>query len=243
MHALCRNMQALCRNMQALCRNMQALWSFANITSSLSTVTLRGFRTLFDGEGCMMTEVSLGQVKPMPVGQSKWYEAWWKKNPRPSGQKWILIHFRGFLFHHASCHLLWPAGLGFTCHKCTANNVKPSPSNKVQKPLRVAMERELILANDHSACMLRHSASMLWPQCLHVATQCKHVATQFLFFISMHLHCAFTSHLVPKRVITCRPLQMYKCPEGPQKKYHFLEASHRHNIYKQCCKVNYLLHG
>ena len=43
---------------------------------ALSTVTLRGFRTLFDGEGCMMTEVSLWQVKPRPAGQSKWHEAW-----------------------------------------------------------------------------------------------------------------------------------------------------------------------
>ena len=147
-------------------------------------LAIREFSTFFHGQSLLLLDVDLEHVFSRLVARRKWHEAWWKKNPL----NWIKIHFwpdgLGFFFHHASCHLLWPAGLGFTCHKCTANNVKPSPSNKVQKPLRVDMERELvILANDHSACML-------WPQCLHVATQCKHVATQFLFFISMHLHCA-----------------------------------------------------
>ena len=135
---------ALCYNVQALWLRYAALCSFADINRSLSTVTLRGFRTLFDGEGCMMTEVSLWQVKPRPAGQSKWHEAWWKKNPRPSGRRlWdcIFLQFQRFFFHHASYHLLWPTGIGFTCPKLTSVIMQPSPSNKVRKPLRVAVER------------------------------------------------------------------------------------------------------
>ena len=117
---------------------------FANINSSLSYHTFIVFRTCFDGEGLLMMEVILQALFPWPVAQRKWHEAWWKTNPRPSGQKWILIQFRGFFFHHASCHLLWPTSLGFTCPKSTSVIVKPSPLNKVRKTLRVYVERVYI---------------------------------------------------------------------------------------------------
>ena len=133
---------ALCYNVHALWSRYAALCSFANINRSLSTDTVRGFCTLFDGEGFTLLAVHLWQVKPRPAGQSKWHEAWWKKNPRPSGQKWILIQFRGFFFHHASCHFLWPTSHGKRACKITSIISKPSPLKQMRKTIKVSVERE-----------------------------------------------------------------------------------------------------
>ena len=111
---------------------------------SLSTDTVRGFCTLIEREGCMMTEVDLEHVFSWHVGRQK---------PSQKGQfmfgsinpwRCIIFQTRRFFFDPFKLGFKASTGHGFTCPKSTVIIVKPSPLNKVQKPLTVSVERVYI---------------------------------------------------------------------------------------------------